>query len=236
MNKYLLPYTIFPIGDNAVTIEFGNTINDSINKEVINRFHQIQGDPIPGVIDVFPSYSSITLYYDLLKVKKNGINSATAFETIKKILEARMLMPVIEHLTEPRLVKIPVCYETEFAPDLHQFLIIKNITKEELIEIHTATIYKVFMIGFLPGFAYMGEVNEKIVMPRKSKPKMVAAGSVGIAGKQTGIYPLISPGGWQIIGRTPLKIFDPGQKEEILLRTGDHIQFYSISKIEYADY
>ncbi len=111
-----------------------------------------------------------------------------------------------------------------------------TLSKEELITLHTQKIYNVFMIGFLPGFAYMGEVDERIAMPRKQQPNIVAAGSVGIAGKQTGIYPLISPGGWHVIGRTPLKLFDAKREEPILLRAEDTIQFYSISKAEYENY
>ncbi len=236
MNTAYFPYSIFSLGDAAITIELGNTIDETINQQVINLFHQLIEDPFPGMIDVVPAYSAVTVHYDIVKIRKNNPDNTSAFETIRQWIDKRMQQPVQQTLMEQRLVRVPVCYEQDFAPDLQQFISAKQISKEELIELHTTKIYKVFMIGFLPGFAYMGEVDDKIAMPRKQQPNIVAAGSVGIAGKQTGIYPLISPGGWHIIGRTPLKIFDPGKKDAILLKTGDSIQFYSISKTEYAHY
>ncbi len=236
MNQNKFPYRIFSLGDAAATIDFGNVIDQTINQEVISRFHQLKGKPFPGIIDIVPAYSSLTIHYDILKVRQHNPVTETAFETVKQLLEEKMKQPVSERRIEKRLIKIPVCYEAEFAPDLQQFISAKNISREELIALHTQKTYNVFMIGFLPGFAYMGEVDEKIAMPRKQQPNIVAAGSVGIAGKQTGIYPLISPGGWHIIGRTPLKLFDAGRTEPILLRAEDTVQFYSISKIEYEDY
>jgi inhibitor of KinA len=135
-----------------------------------------------------------------------------------------------------RIVDIPVCYEEKFAPDIEQLAKEKNISVEEVIRIHSSKQYRVYMLGFLPGFSYMGEGDEKISISRKSQPVMVAAGSIGIAGRQTGIYPLTSPGGWQIIGRTPLKLFDAKRKESTLLKAGDIVQFISISKNEFESY
>ncbi|MEO5945221.1 MAG: 5-oxoprolinase subunit PxpB [Chitinophagaceae bacterium] len=236
MNQSKFPYSVFSLGDAAITIDFGNVIDQTINQEVISRFHQLRENPFPGIIDVVPAYSSLTIHYDILKVRQHYSGTETAFEAVKQLLEANMKQSTQEKSIEKRFIKIPVCYETAYAPDLQQFTEAKNISREELIAIHTQKTYKVFMIGFLPGFAYMGEVDEKIAMSRKQQPNMVAAGSVGIAGKQTGIYPLISPGGWHIIGRTPLKLFDTNRVEPILLRAEDTIQFYSISKTEYENY
>jgi inhibitor of KinA len=131
------------------------------------------------------------------------------------------------------LIRIPVCYDPAFAPDMIRLSAAKKCTPEELIGLHTAATYKVYMLGFLPGFAYMGGTDERIAMPRKPQPVKVMAGSVGIAGRQTGIYPLDSPGGWHIIGRTPLRMFDPAAKKPVLLNTGDRVQFYTISKNEF---
>jgi inhibitor of KinA len=133
------------------------------------------------------------------------------------------------------LISIPVCYEKEFAHDLEWIAIQNNISLEEIISLHTAASYHVYMLGFLPGFAYMGLVNDKISVPRKQKPVTVEAGSVGIAGKQTGIYPLSSPGGWQIVGRTPMKLFDKEKESPTLIKSGDSVQFYSITKDEFED-
>ena len=236
MNQNKLPYRIFSLGDAAITIDFGNLIDKTINHEVISRFNQLREKPFLGIIDIVPAYSSLTIHYDIAKIRQLNPGNKTAFETVKQLLEEKMMQTVPERTFNKRLIRIPVCYETEYAPDLQQFLSAKDMSKEELVALHTQKIYNVFMIGFLPGFAYMGEVDEKIAMPRKPQPNIVAAGSVGIAGKQTGIYPLISPGGWHIIGRTPLKLFDSKREEPILLRAEDSIQFYSISKIEYENY
>ena len=143
---------------------------------------------------------------------------------------------IIQETTQQRKISIPVCYSRAFAPDIEFIASEKNISIEKIIQLHTSKSYTVYMIGFLPGFSYMGEVAEAIAIPRKIQPVSVAAGSVGIAGKQTGIYPLESPGGWQIIGRTPLKIFDKGKSDPVLLQPGDEIQFYSISEDEFKNY
>jgi inhibitor of KinA len=227
------PYRIFPLGDAAITVDFGNCIDEAINKEVIARFNQLQQHPLPGMIEAVPAYGSLTVYYDLMALKKKIPPGQAIFEWMKLQLEERLQQPVLQNQSTNRLVKIPVCYDDEFAADIQHLAEAKNISVDEVIQIHTAKPYRVYMLGFLPGFAYMGEVDEKIVMPRKPQPVNIEAGSVGIAGKQTGIYPLASPGGWQIIGRTPLKLFDKEKEEPTLLRAGDMVQFYSISKKEF---
>ena len=234
MNNPIIPYRIFSLGDSAITVDFGNRIDESINSEMIKRFHQLQKEPIPGMTEAIPAYSSLTIIYNLLAVKKQAAG-LTAFDWIKQQLEERLGQPLGQIQTEERLIKIPVCYDEEFAANMQQLTVAKNISVEEAITIHTAKSYKVFMLGFLPGFAYMGEVDERIVMPRKPQPENIAAGSVGIAGKQTGIYPLASPGGWQIIGRTPLKLFDALNEEPSLLRAGDRVQFYPVTKKDFYE-
>ena len=235
MNYPVIPYRIFPLGDTAVTVDFGNCIDEAINREVVARFNQLQQHPLRGMIEAAPAYSSFVVYYDVLKVRKAIPPGHTAFEFIKQQLEDRLQQPVQQNDLTGRLIKIPVCYEDEFALDIQHLSTTKNISIDEVIQIHTAKQYKVYMLGFLPGFAYMGEVDEKIAIPRKAQPVNIMAGSVGIAGRQTGIYPLASPGGWQIIGRTPLKLFDATKEEPILLSAGDKVQFYSISKNEFEE-
>jgi inhibitor of KinA len=221
------------LGDAAITIDFGNCIDEKINKEVIARFNQFQQHPLPGMIEAVPAYSSLTVYYDLMMLRKKIAENQTVFDWMKQQLQERLLQQVQQNETKERLINIPVCYDEEFAMDIHSLATTKNISAEEVIKIHTSETYKVFMLGFLPGFAYLGEVDEKIAIPRKPQPVNITAGSVGIAGRQTGIYPLDSPGGWQIIGRTPLKLFDAGKEEPTLLRAGDTVQFYSITKNEF---
>jgi inhibitor of KinA len=233
MNYAILPYRIFPLGDSALTIDFGNRIDEAVNKEVIARFNQLQQLPLPGMIEAVPAYSSLTIHYDVLAVKKKMTEGQTVYEWMKEKVEERLQQPGLQNEAIERLIKIPVCYEDEFALDIHYLAATKNITVDEVIQLHTSKSYKVYMLGFLPGFSYMGEVDEKIAMPRKPQPENIVAGSVGIAGKQTGIYPLASPGGWQIIGRTPLKLFDVTREEPTLLRAGDMVEFYSITKNEF---
>lgn len=231
-----LPYHIFPLGDTAITIDFGNYIDQQINQEVIARFNEFRLQPLPGMIEAVPAYSSLTIYYDPLSLRKKIISGQTAFDQMREELEKRLQQPRGNNNTVERVVGIPVCYDKEFAPDLEQLAAAKNISIEEVVRLHTATNYKVYMLGFLPGFAYMGEVDEKIATARKLQPVNVEAGSVGIAGKQTGIYPLASPGGWQIIGRTPLVLFDAAKEDSTLLKTGDIVQFYSIGKHEFKNH
>ncbi len=236
MDTTALPYRIFSLGDAAISIDFGNQINEKINEEVIARFRQLQEHPIPGMIEAIPAYASLTIYYDIPRIKKNIPANILVYDWIKQQVEQRMQLPTGSTVSNERLMRIPVCYDAEKAPDLQHLASIKKISIEEIIHIHVSGIYKVYMLGFLPGFPYMGELDEQIVMPRKPQPVPVKAGSVGIAGKQTGIYPLASPGGWTIIGQTPLKLFRAENKEPALLRAGDRVQFYPITKQEFESY
>ena len=235
MNAPIIPYRFFSLGDSAITVDFGNCIDETINNEVIRRFNQLQQDPIPGLIEAIPAYSSLTIHYDVLALKNKSTAGSTIFEWVKDQLLEKLRQPIEQTEVKERLIKIPVCYENEFALDIKQLAAIKNISVEEVIQLHTAKSYKIFMLGFLPGFSYMGEVDERIAVPRKPQPVNIVGGSVGIAGKQTGIYPIASPGGWQIIGQTPLKLFDVEKDESTLFRAGDRVQFYSIGKKEFEE-
>ena len=228
-------YTIFPISDNALTIDFGNTISEAINRRVLSLFEQIRRNPLSGMIEAVPAYSSLTIYYDTLSLRR-GLNGQTAYDRMSELVIDLIARNTHAALAEPRQLEIPVCYDRAFAPDLAAHAAACDMTEEELIGIHTGMTYRVYMLGFLPGFAYMGEVDARIAAARKIMPAPVAAGSIGIAGRQTGIYPLASPGGWQIIGRTPLVLFDPHATEQSLLRAGDLVRFVSISKNEFANY
>ncbi len=187
------------------------------------------------ITDMVPAYSSLAVYYDVhaLKLKQPG---ATAFDTISDQINAM----AIDLETAPKkssLIEIPVCYALPFSMDSEVVRRQHDITHTEIIRLHTERTYYVYMLGFIPGFAYMGDVTEQLEMPRKETPRLkVPAGSVGIVGKQTGIYPLESPGGWQIIGRTPLKLFDKENDQPVLLSPGDEVKFYSITEDEFAHY
>ena len=228
-------YKISSLGETALIIDFGNTIDESINKLVHSLFYQLQNDPIPGMIEAVPGYSSLTIYYDILFIRNTLNKQTTAFEWVSESLKKFIPKENIETGDPQILIKVPVCYEIEFAPDLGFIASQNKISPDEVIYFHTSTTYHIYMLGFLPGFAYMGMVDEKISSSRKQKPVFVEAGSIGIAGKQTGIYPFRSQGGWQIIGRTPLKLFDKEKINPVLFKAGDKVQFYSITKDEFED-
>jgi inhibitor of KinA len=229
-------YTIFPLGDTAITIDFGNTINIELNKAVINLGELIKAGNFIGVTDIVPAYSSLTIHYDVIAVTKH-YGSTSAYTIIKKKLEA-LLREEMQTVEKPaRRLNIPVCYAAKYALDNDGICNLTNLSFDEVIRIHTSRIYRVYMVGFLPGFAYMGEVDPQIAVPRKREPKVtIAAGSVGIAGRQTGIYPLTSPGGWQIIGRTPIQLFDKEKEEPALFKGGDEVTFFSIKEDEFENY
>jgi len=237
------PYRIFSLGDSAITLDFGNVIDEKINQYIIALFYQLKEKPLQGMIEAVPAYSSLTIYYNPFLVQKIIRENKTSCEWITDQLEKRIQLPLEQNENKPSVIKIPVCYDKEFGADLELIANEKDISIDEVIKIHLSKAYRVYMLGFLPGFSYMGQVDERIEMPRKTQPRQkVEAGSVGIAGKQTGIYPVASPGGWQIIGRTPLKLFDMNlaNKENTesicLLHPGDEVMFYSITKDEFKNY
>ena len=229
--------TILPLGDTAIIINFENKIDETLNRKVLYLFHKLKKKSFPFVKDIVPAYSSITIFYDLLIMNnKNTLNKFSLrnfTDQIKNLIEEDIEISSLPS----RNIKIPVCYSPKYAPDLDYIAKEKNLTTDEIVRLHTAKKYRVYMIGFLPGFAYMGEVDERIAFPRKAQPRtIVEAGSVGIAGSQTGIYPLDSPGGWQVIGKTPIKIFDKEKDDPVLLQPGDEIEFYSITEDEFTNY
>ncbi len=225
-------YTIFPLGDSAATIDLGNSINEFLNNKIIAMQQWLLANPFPGQKDIIVAYSSLTIIYDPVLVKLHFPAVAPVFENVKQHLQTAFNQSTIQPINKPTTIRIPVCYEEEYAMDLNALAAEKNMSTEEIIALHTGTVYRVYTIGFLPGFSYMATVHEKLITPRKIKPEPVPAGSVGIAGAQTGIYPLNSPGGWHIIGRTPIKQFDANDKDLVKLKVGDSGQFYRISKKE----
>ena len=222
-------YRTYSLGETAIAIDFGNVIDEDINKFVIALFDWWKENKITGIRDIIPAYSSLTLVYDIEAIR-NHSDDISAFEFVKKILEASVKKVTRKKTSPSRQIEIPVCYDLSFAPDLKFLAAKKNLPIEKAIELHIGQTYRVYMIGFLPGFAYMGKVHKQISLPRKSNPRMhVDEGSVGIAGDQTGIYPMNSPGGWNIIGRTPVRLFDSKKSDPVLLHAGDEVQFIPIN-------
>jgi KipI family sensor histidine kinase inhibitor len=212
--------TISPLNERSLLVSFGNSIDVDVNRKVIALHQQLQRQSFDGFIESVPAYSSIAIFY----------HPPAQFEAIEIFLK-RLLLSEESLVSDESVINVPVLYDGD---DLALLAQQHQLDKDEVISIHTSKEYRVFMLGFLPGFAYMGSVDERIATPRKSSPRTtVPAGSVGIAGIQTGIYPQASPGGWQLIGRTPIKIFDVKRESPCLLKPGDMVRFYSINATEF---
>ena len=229
--------TISTLGDSGILINFENKIDETLNSKVLQLFYKLKEKSFPFVKDIVPAYNSLAIFYDLLilnnKTTLNRFSLKNFTDQIKILIKEDIEISSLPS----RKIKIPVCYSAKYALDMQGIIQHKNLPRDEIIKLHTAKKYRVYMIGFLPGFAYMGQVDERIAISRKAQPRtIVEAGSVGIAGIQTGIYPLDSPGGWQIIGKTPIHIFDKEKDDPVLLQPGDEIEFYSITEDEFTNY
>lgn len=230
-----MSYSITPLGDSALTVDFGNIISDKINNKVLSLVYALEEARLPHIKDIVPAYSSVSVFYDVVVLRKMHKNKG-AFHFMSKQLEALLSQSFKTVVGKIRTIEIPVCYSSKYGLDLVNISEQTKLPVAEIIRLHSSKKYKVYMIGFLPGFAYMGNVDERIAVPRKLEPRIkIEAGFVGIAGKQTGIYPVASPGGWQIIGRTPLKLFDK-EEEPVFFRAGDEVQFYAITEDEFDNY
>jgi inhibitor of KinA len=219
---------IFPLGDAALTIEFGNEISLELNNRVIRLARFFEANSFPGFIETIPAYASLTVFYNVSIVRKNFPEFPTAFDAVKTFAEHAWQNAVELTKAESPLVEIPICFDAEYALDLASVAAENNLTEQDVARIYLSKIYRVYMLGFLPGFAYMGKVDERVAAPRKSSPRLkVPRGSVGIAGRQTGIYSLESPGGWQIIGKTNIELFTPNAEQPTFLRAGDSVKFYA---------
>lgn len=209
---------IIPYGDNALLINFEQKIDVQIHQLVKAYFNTI--NQFEEVNYQIPAYCSVTVVFD---------QHLTDFDRIKfKIEKLEIKADKVD--SETKIIEIPVCYEPEYAPDLESLSKELNLSQEKIIALHTSETYDVYMMGFLPGFPYLGQLPKKLECKRKSTPrKQVKQGSVAIAGNQTGIYPTDAPGGWQLIGQTPLKIFNPQNENAFLIKMGDKVKFKSIS-------
>jgi inhibitor of KinA len=215
-------YRIVPAGDAAVTVEFDAKIDPVINARALAFARSMDDAHVPGVRDIVSGFRAVTVFFDPLRVDRQALSTRLEFEAARSASS-----PAIS----ASLHRVPVCYDAEFGPDLEDIAAFARLSPRDVVSLHTANTYRVYMVGFLPGFAYLGLVDERIAAPRRVSPRTrVVAGSVGIAGRQTGIYPIASPGGWQLIGRTPLRTFDPALANPFLLRAGDAVEFYEIDR------
>jgi inhibitor of KinA len=225
---------ISSVGENAVTISLGNSIDLETHKIIFYLYNELLKSRQASWLDIIPAYTTVTIVYDVVAIR---LQHACAFQWTKESVEKILENVQSEENVPARHIQVPVCYDEAFSLDGEHVAKEKNISFRELMDIHVSRIYQVFMIGFLPGFPYMGSVDPRIAAPRIATPRTnVSAGSVGIAGEQTGIYPLDSPGGWNIIGKTPLKIFDSNAPESVLFRPGDQVTFLPITKSEFESF
>ena len=219
-----MPITLAPVGDTGVLAVFEQKIAEEIGAQVAALDAAIRAAKIPGVGETVPAFASLLIRYDPLLTDYDAVSGSVA--------------SLAEHLPPPkldagRLVTIPVCYGGAFGPDLAFVAKHAGLTEKEVIRLHTGRDYRIYMLGFLPGFPYLGGLDPRLFTPRLQNPRTaIPAGSVGIGGEQTGVYPVSSPGGWQLIGRTPLKLFDPGRPPRYA--AGDRIRFTAITAEQFA--
>jgi inhibitor of KinA len=225
--EYEVP-KILPCGDQAVSIEFGDSIDPKINRKVLHLFDRLRARPFLGIKDLIPSYRSLLIQYD---------PRILSTEDLKTFLRGQW--PGLGQAISPqgKTITIPVHYGGSFGPDLVEVAEYHGMTPAEVITLHSAVAYRVYMIGFTPGFPFLGGLDRRLHTPRKKSPReMVPAGSVGIADQQTGIYSLDSPGGWRLIGRTPVRLFDLSREEPLLLGAGDRVLFQPITEKKFENY
>lgn len=212
--------------DQSLLIHFGETISLDTHRQIVCFLRLIESNPVDGVQNLHPAYCSVLVKFDALKFDHAEVET--------------LLAPYLAQLKEvkvpaPRLREIPVCYGGEFGPDLGEVATIHKLSVEEVVRLHSSATYRAYFLGFVPGFAYLGGLPAELATPRLQSPrKSVPAGSVAIGGNQTGVYPTATPGGWRLIGRTPLKLFDSLSAHSSFCEIGDEVRFVPISAEEFA--
>jgi inhibitor of KinA len=225
----IMPRRIIPLGECSVVVEFGNDISLELNSSAIALADYLAASPFPGFIEAVPAYSSTAIYYDAVSVIRSYEVGVSAFKRVRAFINEALSNLSVKEPAESDIVEIPTDFGPSAGPDLSFVADLHGLSTAEVIAIFTAQTYRVFMIGFLPGFAYMGEVDHRIQTPRRDQPRAkVPKRSVGIAGTQTGVYPLESPGGWQIVGRTSIEMFLPELDPPSRLKPGDKVRFVAI--------
>ena len=216
---------ILTAGDSSILIQFGNAIDPDINARIAATVQLMREQHIEGVVDMIPAFCTLLINYDPRVI---------SYDEMKMRMEKILSVEIAAGARKMKVFEIPVCYGGEFGPDLPTIAEHAGLSEQEVIDIHTSTDYLIYMLGFLPGFTYLGGLDERIHTPRLANPRIrIPAGSVGIGGSQTGIYPMDSPGGWQLMGLTPVKTYDPDREVPILVEAGDYIRFVPVDRAEY---
>ena len=221
---------LFPMGDQALIVEFGDRVDPALSAHIAAVAQRLRDSHPIGVFDIVPAYTTLALHYDPAAVGAGTSPYEALAETVGTWLKTQS----VETSPAGRVIEIPVCYGGAFGEDLEALARSRGLSADEVIAIHSGSHYYVHMLGFVPGFAYLGGLDARLATPRRDTPRpRVPAGSVAIAGEQTGVYPLDTPGGWQIIGRTPLQLFKPDALPPSLLSAGDTVRFVPISAQEF---
>jgi inhibitor of KinA len=220
---------ITPLGDGALVVEVAEKIGDDALFHVQALVRELERNPLPGTIEIVPAFTTVAVFYDLAKI---GSLAALRNELVARVPRT---IPRKDKSVGREIV-IPVCYGGDFGPDLAEVAAHAGLAENAAIALHRGAKYRVHAVGFAPGFPYLAGLPEKLHIPRRATPRLrVPAGSIGIGGAQTGVYPLATPGGWQLIGRTPLRLFRPeNETEPALLQPGDRVRFQPISKEEFV--
>jgi inhibitor of KinA len=225
---------ITPLGDAALRIELGEAIADATLQRVQAACAALDAAAIPGFMEAVPAYTTVTVHYDPGAVAAAGAPPEDIAGWFADRIERAMVSASAKSLRRGSVLEIPVCYGGEFGPDLERVAAQARLASEEVVRRHVAGTYLVHLVGFSPGFPYLGGMAPELATPRQARPRaQVPAGSVGIAGTQTGVYPLATPGGWNLIGRTPLRLFQPEQNPPVRLQPGDRVKFRAITQEEF---
>jgi inhibitor of KinA len=226
----------YSLSERAITIEFGNEISDNLLAVVTRCNELLLRSPFPGFVTTTPAYATLTVFYDPAITGASELPGADCVKKISGYITHLLIENEEAGLSAGNTIIVPVCYGGTYGPDLSDVAKYNQISIDEVVRLHSGGIYKVYMIGFLPGFSYLGGMAPQLATPRKATPRRcVPAGSVGIAGQQTGVYPLESPGGWQLIGQTPISMFNFKRSAPALLKAGDTVKFKPISVDQFKE-